>query len=50
MDHLSLDITTALEAITQTISRINEISAAIAASVEEQASVTQNISSRLRTH
>ena len=37
-----------IEAITQTISRINEISAAIAASVEEQASVTQSISSNMQ--
>ncbi|HVV41009.1 MAG TPA: PAS domain-containing methyl-accepting chemotaxis protein [Nitrobacter sp.] len=38
----------AIEAITQTISRVNEISAAIAASVEEQASVTQSISSNMQ--
>lgn len=38
-----------IEAITQTISRINEISAAIAASVEEQSSVTQNISENMQT-
>ena len=37
-----------IEAITQTISRVNEISAAIAASVEEQASVTQSISSNMQ--
>jgi methyl-accepting chemotaxis protein len=37
-----------IEAITETISRINEISAAIAASVEEQASVTQSISSNMQ--
>ncbi|CAN5302206.1 PAS domain-containing methyl-accepting chemotaxis protein [soil metagenome] len=37
-----------IEAITQTISRINEISAAIAASVEEQASVTQSISANMQ--
>ncbi|WP_458757798.1 methyl-accepting chemotaxis protein [Afipia sp. TerB] len=37
-----------IEAITQTISRINEISSAIAASVEEQASVTQSISSNMQ--
>ncbi|MEO6382739.1 MAG: PAS domain-containing methyl-accepting chemotaxis protein [Nitrobacter sp.] len=37
-----------IEAITQTISRINEISAAIAAAVEEQASVTQSISSNMQ--
>jgi methyl-accepting chemotaxis protein len=37
-----------IEAITQTISRINDISAAIAASVEEQASVTQSISSNMQ--
>ncbi|MBR1221776.1 PAS domain-containing methyl-accepting chemotaxis protein [Bradyrhizobium sp. U87765 SZCCT0131] len=37
-----------IEAITQTISRINEISAAIAASVEEQAAVTQSISSNMQ--
>lgn len=37
-----------IEVITQTISRINEISAAIAASVEEQASVTQSISSNMQ--
>ena len=37
-----------IEAISQTISRINEISAAIAASVEEQASVTQSISSNMQ--
>jgi methyl-accepting chemotaxis protein len=39
---------TVIEAISQTISRINEISAAIAASVEEQASVTQSISSNMQ--
>ncbi|WP_424627882.1 methyl-accepting chemotaxis protein [Bradyrhizobium sp. SYSU BS000235] len=39
---------TVIEAITQTISRVNEISAAIAASVEEQASVTQSISSNMQ--
>lgn len=39
---------TVIEAITQTISRINEISAAIAASVEEQSSVTQNISENMQ--
>ncbi|MBN9587280.1 MAG: chemotaxis protein [Afipia sp. 62-7] len=39
---------TVIEDITQTISRINEISAAIAASVEEQASVTQSISSNMQ--
>jgi methyl-accepting chemotaxis protein len=37
-----------IEAIGQTITRINEISAAIAASVEEQASVTQNISENMQ--
>lgn len=37
-----------IEAITRTISRVNEISAAIAASVEEQASVTQSISSNMQ--
>jgi methyl-accepting chemotaxis protein len=37
-----------IEAISQTISRINEISSAIAASVEEQASVTQSISSNMQ--
>ncbi len=37
-----------IEAITQTISRVNEISAAIAASVEEQASVTQSISANMQ--
>jgi methyl-accepting chemotaxis protein len=37
-----------IEAITQTISRVNEISSAIAASVEEQASVTQSISSNMQ--
>lgn len=37
-----------IEAITQTISRVNEISAAIAASVEEQASVTQSISENMQ--
>ncbi len=37
-----------IEAITQTISRVNEISAAIAASVEEQSSVTQSISSNMQ--
>jgi len=37
-----------IEAITQTISRVNEISAAIAASVEEQAAVTQSISSNMQ--
>ncbi len=37
-----------IEAITQTISRFNEISAAIAASVEEQASVTQSMSSNMQ--
>ncbi|MDZ4365474.1 MAG: PAS domain-containing methyl-accepting chemotaxis protein [Afipia sp.] len=37
-----------IEAITQTISRINEISSAIAASVEEQASVTQSISANMQ--
>jgi methyl-accepting chemotaxis protein len=37
-----------IEAITQTISRVNEISAAIAASVEEQASVTQSMSSNMQ--
>jgi len=37
-----------IETITQTISRVNEISAAIAASVEEQASVTQSISSNMQ--
>jgi methyl-accepting chemotaxis protein len=36
-----------IEAITRTISRVNEISSAIAASVEEQASVTQSISSNM---
>jgi methyl-accepting chemotaxis protein len=39
---------TVIEAIGQTISRINEISAAIAASVEEQSSVTQNISENMQ--
>lgn len=39
---------TVIEAITGTISKINEISAAIAASVEEQASVTQSISSNMQ--
>lgn len=37
-----------IEAITETISRINGISSAIAASVEEQASVTQSISSNMQ--
>jgi methyl-accepting chemotaxis protein len=37
-----------IEAISQTISRVNEISAAIAASVEQQASVTQSISSNMQ--
>ncbi|MDQ8732785.1 PAS domain-containing methyl-accepting chemotaxis protein [Bradyrhizobium sp. LHD-71] len=37
-----------IETITQTISRINEISAAIAASVEEQSSVTRNISENMQ--
>ena len=37
-----------IEAISGTISRINEISAAIAASVEEQSSVTQNISQNMQ--
>lgn len=37
-----------IEAITETISKVNEISAAIAASVEEQASVTQSISSNMQ--
>ena len=37
-----------IEAITQTITRINEISTAIAASVEEQSSVTQNISENMQ--
>ncbi|HEY0219718.1 MAG TPA: PAS domain-containing methyl-accepting chemotaxis protein [Afipia sp.] len=37
-----------IEAISQTISKVNEISAAIAASVEEQASVTQSISSNMQ--
>jgi methyl-accepting chemotaxis protein len=37
-----------IEAITQTISRVNEISAAIAASVEEQAAVTQSISANMQ--
>jgi len=37
-----------IEAISQTIARVNEISAAIAASVEEQASVTQSISSNMQ--
>jgi methyl-accepting chemotaxis protein len=37
-----------IEAITQTISRVNEISATIAVSVEEQASVTQSISSNMQ--
>jgi methyl-accepting chemotaxis protein len=37
-----------IEAITQTISRVNEISSAIAASVEEQASVTQSISENMQ--
>lgn len=37
-----------IEAITQTISRINEISSAIAASVEEQAAVTQSISANMQ--
>lgn len=37
-----------IEAITQTISRVNEISAAIAASVEEQAAVTQSISENMQ--
>jgi len=37
-----------IEAITDTISRINGISSAIAASVEEQASVTQSISSNMQ--
>jgi len=37
-----------IEAITTTISRINEISAAIAASVEEQSAVTQNISENMQ--
>ena len=40
--------TSVIEGITQTISRINEISAAIAAAVEEQASVTQSISSNMQ--
>ena len=37
-----------IEAITQTITRINEISTAIAASVEEQSSVTQNMSENMQ--
>jgi methyl-accepting chemotaxis protein len=37
-----------IETITETISRINGISSAIAASVEEQASVTQSISSNMQ--
>ena len=37
-----------IEAISQTISRVNEISGAIAASVEEQSSVTQSISSNMQ--
>ncbi|WP_315837718.1 PAS domain-containing methyl-accepting chemotaxis protein [Bradyrhizobium prioriisuperbiae] len=37
-----------IEAITQTISRVNEISSAIAASVEEQAAVTQSISANMQ--
>jgi methyl-accepting chemotaxis protein len=37
-----------IEGITHTILRINEISAAIAASVEEQAAVTQTISSNMQ--
>jgi methyl-accepting chemotaxis protein len=39
---------TVIETISQTISRINEISAAIAASVEEQSSVTQSISQNMQ--
>jgi methyl-accepting chemotaxis protein len=39
---------TVIQDITQTISRVNEISAAIAASVEEQASVTQSMSSNMQ--
>jgi methyl-accepting chemotaxis protein len=39
---------TVIEAITHTISRVNEISAAIAASVEEQAAVTQSISANMQ--
>ncbi|OQW54360.1 MAG: chemotaxis protein [Proteobacteria bacterium SG_bin9] len=39
---------TVIEAISQTISRVNEISGAIAASVEEQSSVTQSISSNMQ--
>jgi methyl-accepting chemotaxis protein len=39
---------TVIEGITETISKINEISAAIAASVEEQAAVTQSISSNMQ--
>ena len=37
-----------IEGITETISQVNEISSAIAASVEEQASVTQSISSNMQ--
>ncbi|MBN8980160.1 MAG: PAS domain-containing methyl-accepting chemotaxis protein [Rhizobiales bacterium] len=37
-----------IEAISQTISRVNEISSAIAASVEEQAAVTQSISENMQ--
>lgn len=37
-----------IEAITQTISRVNEISAAIAASVEQQAAVTQSMSANMQ--
>ena len=37
-----------IEAITQTITRINEISTAIAASVEEQSAVTQNMSENMQ--
>ena len=39
---------TVIEVISQTITRINEISAAIAASVEEQSSVTQSISQNMQ--
>jgi methyl-accepting chemotaxis protein len=38
-----------IETITRTISKVNEISASIAASVEEQAAVTQSISSNMQT-
>ena len=37
-----------IEGISQTIARINEISAAIAASVEEQSSVTQSMSQNMQ--